>query len=78
MKLDKEKPSKNVVNAPQQSNSSGKGDRLYHSPEYRQALDNISAEFDSKINPGKGNREAQDRRSTFKDMEGRIAKYRQK
>lgn len=56
MKL-KDKPSKNVVYASQTPNPSGKGDRLYNSPEYKKAIDDISSEFDSKINPGKSNRQ---------------------
>ncbi len=56
MKL-KDKPSKNVVYASQTPNPSGKGDRLYNSTEYKKAIDDISSEFDSKINPGKGDRQ---------------------
>lgn len=71
MRLLKEKPSKNVQ-VYQQPNWEGKGDRMdkagkgprkdqgriYDSPDVRAAIDDISAEFQSKIGnrPGKGDR----------------------
>ena len=73
MDLRKEKPSKNVeaivyVNRGNKQSrrgtvdstselKSGRKDKIFHSPEYKKALNSIAVEYNKKIGSGKGNRE---------------------
>ena len=64
-------PQEQTPNFPKKRNPEGntglKGDRLYNSPEYKSALNDISTQFRDKVNQRQGKGDRQDKRASKVD-----------